>query len=59
MCLDPIDDLGEMLVLLPNVVLFAKVDEEDDWFCCEEEKRVDVFDLFTYSQCAVEGNTRL
>ena len=33
--LDPFGDFGEVLVLLPDVVLFAEIDEVDDWFGCE------------------------
>lgn len=33
MRLDPLYDLGQMLVLLSDVVLLAEVNEEDDWFC--------------------------
>jgi len=35
-----------MLVLLSNVVLLAQVDEIDDRFGGQEEKRVDELDLF-------------
>lgn len=45
MLLDPFGDLGEMLVLLADVVFFAEVDEVDDWFSGEEEEGVDDFDL--------------
>jgi hypothetical protein len=43
--LDPVGNLGEMLVLLANVVLLAKVDEEDDRLGRKEEERVDNLDL--------------
>jgi hypothetical protein len=42
---DPLGDLGEVLVLLADVVLFREVDKEDDGFGGEEEERVDDFDL--------------
>ena len=45
MLLDPLGDLGQVLVLLADVVLLAKVDEEDDGLGCEEEERVDDLDL--------------
>lgn len=45
MCLDPFDDLWQMLVLLPDVILLAEVDEVDDGFGSEEEERVNRFDL--------------
>lgn len=51
-CLDPFSDLGEVLVLLANVILFAEVDEEDDGLGGEQEKRVDDLDL-TGSQYGV------
>jgi hypothetical protein len=47
MCLDPFDNLGQMLVLLADVVLLAEVNEEDNWLCREEEEWVNVFDLCT------------
>lgn len=43
--LDPFGDLGQMLVLLSDVVLLAKVDEVDHRFGGEEEQRVDDLDL--------------
>jgi hypothetical protein len=44
-CLDPFGDLGEMLVLLADVVLLAQVDKSNDGLGREEEERVDVLDL--------------
>lgn len=44
--LDPLGDLGKVLVLLPDVVTLAQVDEVDDGLGCEEEERVDGLDLF-------------
>ena len=41
----PLGDLGEVLVLLADVVALAQVDEVDDRFCGEEEEGVDYFDL--------------
>jgi hypothetical protein len=43
--LDPFGDLGEMLVLLADVVLLAQVDKGYDGLSGEEEERVDVLDL--------------
>jgi len=34
-----------VFVLLTEVVFFAEVDEVDDGFCGEEEKRIYYFDL--------------
>ena len=45
MFLDPLGDFGKVLVLLPDVVLFAEVDEVDDGLGGEEEEGVDDFDL--------------
>jgi hypothetical protein len=43
--LDPLGDLGEVLVLAPDEVLFRQVDEEDDGLGRQEEERVDDLDL--------------
>ena len=43
--LDPGVDLGQVLVLLPQVVLLGEVDEVDDRLGGEEHERVDYFDL--------------
>jgi hypothetical protein len=43
--LDPGVDLGQVLVLLPQVVLLGQVDEVDYGFGGEEQKLVDYFDL--------------
>lgn len=43
--LDPFGDLGEVLVLLADVVFFAEVDEVDHGLGGEEEERVDDLDL--------------
>lgn len=45
MLVDPGLDLGQVLVLLADVVLFGEVDEEDDGFGGEELELVDYFDL--------------
>ena len=45
MFLDPFGDLGKMLVLLSNVIFLAEVDEVDNGFSAEEEKRIYDFDL--------------
>lgn len=47
MLLDPLGDLGEVLVLLTDVVPLAQVDQIDTRFGGEKEKRVDDFDLKT------------
>jgi len=43
--LDPLSDLGEMFVLLADVVLLAQVDKSNNGLSGEEEERVDVLDL--------------
>jgi hypothetical protein len=43
--LDPRGNLGEMLVLLTDIVLLAEIDEVDNGLGSEEEKRVDDLDL--------------
>ena len=45
MLLDPGGDLGEVLVLLPDVVTLAQVDEVDDGLGGKEEEGVDGLDL--------------
>jgi hypothetical protein len=45
MLLDPLDDLGEMLVLLPDVIPLRKVDEVDYRLGGQEEKRIDGLNL--------------
>ena len=45
MFLDPFSNLGQVLVLLSDIVLLAQVDKVYDWFRGEEEERVDDFDL--------------
>ena len=45
MLLDPFHDLGQVLVLLSDVVFFTQVNEVYDWLGCEEKERVDNFDL--------------
>ena len=42
---NPLRDLGQVLVLLADVVLLAEVDEEDDGLGRKEEERVDDLDL--------------
>lgn len=67
MLLDPLGDLGKMLVLLANVVTLAQVDQEDDWLGTEQEQWVDNLDLRTImlacrsTQCFMlnEGNSRV
>jgi hypothetical protein len=43
--LDPFHDLGQMLVLLSDVILLTQVNEVDDRLGSQEEKRVDDLDL--------------
>ena len=43
--LDPFHDFAEMLVLLSDVVLLAQVDQVDNRFGGQEEKRVNEFNL--------------
>jgi len=43
--LDPLGDLGEVLVLLPDVVALAQVDKVDDGLSGKEEEGVDGLDL--------------
>jgi hypothetical protein len=45
MLLDPLHDLGEMLVLLPDVISLREVDQVDSRLGRQEEKRVDDLDL--------------
>ncbi len=47
--LDPGVDLGQMLVLLPQVVLLGEVDEVDDGLGRQEHERVDDLDLDWWS----------
>mmetsp|Transcript_3205 Transcript_3205/g.19839 ORF Transcript_3205/g.19839 Transcript_3205/m.19839 type:complete len:289 (+) Transcript_3205:2410-3276(+) len=42
---DPLVDLGEKLVLLPDVVFLAQVDQVNDGFRCEQLFVIDVFDF--------------
>lgn len=45
MCLDPFGDLGEVLVLLADIVFFGEIDEVYDGFGGEEEEGIDDLDL--------------
>lgn len=45
MLLNPFGHTWKILVLLADVILFAQVDEIDDWLCREKEERVDELDL--------------
>ena len=49
MLFDPFRNLRKVLVLLSNVIFFAKVDEVDDRLGSEEEERVNGFDLVHHS----------
>lgn len=50
MLLDPLGNLGKVLVLLANVVLLAQVDEVYYRLCGQEEKRVDNLNLDRFCQ---------
>jgi hypothetical protein len=43
--LDPLEDLGKVLVLLADVISLAQVDKVHNGLGCEEEQGVDDFDL--------------
>lgn len=45
MLFDPFGDLGEMLVLLSDIVLLAEVDEVNDGFGTEEKEGIYDFNL--------------
>ena len=45
MLFHPFGNLCEVLVLLSDIVLFAEVDEVDDRLGCEQEERIDYFNL--------------
>lgn len=49
-CLDPLGNLGKMLVFLANVISFAQVDKVNDRLRCKKEKRIDNFDLVGHGQ---------
>lgn len=49
MLLDPLRNLGEMLILLADIVLFREIDQIYNRFGGEEEKWVDDLDLYTVS----------
>lgn len=34
-----------MLVLLPDVIFLGKIDQVDDWLCCQQHERIDDLDL--------------
>jgi hypothetical protein len=56
--LDPLSNLGKMLVLLANVVLLAQVDEGYDWLGREEEERVDGLNLTSCQQSLAKSLLR-
>ena len=56
--LNPLDNLGKMLVLLADEVLLGKVDEEDDGLGGEEEERVDDLNLESIALAAVCNPTK-
>ena len=45
MFLDPLSNLRQVLVLLPDVVLFAKIDEVYDRLGGKQKQWIDDFDL--------------
>lgn len=45
--LAPLSDLGQVLVLFPDVILLRKIDQIDDGLGAEQEERVDDLNLFT------------
>lgn len=49
---DPFEHLGEVLVLLADVVLLAKINEVDDRLSRKKEKRVNGFDLLQVIELA-------
>lgn len=56
--LDPLGNLGEVLVLLTDVVPLAQVDHVHDWLGREKEERIDNLDLFQSDQVSMIFNTR-
>lgn len=54
--LDPLKDLGQVLVLLTDVVLLAEVDQIDNGLGREQEERVDNLNLLI-DQLVSEGHT--
>lgn len=46
MLLAPLRDLGEVLVLFPDVILLRKIDQIDDGLGAEQEEGVDDLNLF-------------
>lgn len=55
MLLAPLRDLGEVLVLLPDVILLGKIDQIDDGLGAEQEERVDDLDLLTLSASVIRN----
>lgn len=49
MLLAPLCNLGEVLVLFPDIILLRKIDQIDDGLGAEQEERVDDLDLLTMS----------
>lgn len=54
--LDPFHDLGQILVLLPEIVLLGQVDEIDNGLGGEEEQGIDDFDLGAILMLASSGH---
>lgn len=60
MLLAPLRNLGEVLVLFPDIILLRKIDQIDDGLGAEQEERVDDLDLVmmsasgTRSKCSKE-----
>lgn len=55
MLLAPLRNLGEVLVLLPDVILLRKIDQIDDGLGAEQEERVDDLDLLTLSASVIKN----
>lgn len=45
MLLDPLHNLWQMLILLTDIILFTQVDQVNNRLGCQEEERVNIFDL--------------
>ena len=60
MGLDPLNNLGQVLVLLAKVVSLAKVGQVDNGLGCKEEERVDDLNLLIIvSQCTPKAKAML
>lgn len=54
--LDPLEDLGKVLVLLAEIVLLAQVDQVDRRLGCQKEEGVDNFHLIIIVSCNPAGH---